>query len=541
MDWGKPSDDQGKLAFSFYLASNKLQPTLRELKATDGFMSLLAKMGLTMNRHHLFETEEKRLGFFLGKSPDRTWRGDLESRFHDYLSKVFSQANLCQLREQTDTFPSWIPFSIRNAQLPGKVTATSAIMIYVGKSHMKYMEQILQRFPFHLEIVLMASQRKDRAQFAKHVELHGIICKNSRAIKLLEATDQFITLLHDIASSNSSVADIILDIAGSSNPGVIFIQYMPRARQALTEWLRVTLADHLSNHPADTTVVADFERQPHEPTTRQWSKHQHFLDDEAYISPKPAAAPQQAKTKQSWKHLPSIILTCEHKSYASAASLNEPASQMSSPTNSVLTQKTLQDDIETLKQEIATLRKVVNKQDDAVDTLSETSKKSAREIALEEIILDQNESIAAQSAREEAMMEHLHQQQTEQAERENHLIAHINTQAATHKAEMAEIKSAYAQMLEIMQTMNQKLEKMSPPRKRASRKSRHDTLSTREELSSSSMDTDISLRSDDIKFPTGDLSVIQDLSVTHPEQDHDHVVQSDSHWSQDLPAKPPPC
>jgi hypothetical protein len=126
LDWGKPADEQGKLAFSFYIASNVIQPNLQMLKDSDDVMTILAKMGLTMNWHHLLETEEKRIGFFLGKSPDRTWRGGLENRFHQYLARAMTSSNIDKFRETYPKFPNWIPFSIRTAQIPGKTNSTPA-------------------------------------------------------------------------------------------------------------------------------------------------------------------------------------------------------------------------------------------------------------------------------------------------------------------------------------------------------------------------------------------------------------------------------
>jgi hypothetical protein len=148
----------------------------------------------------------------------------------------------------------------------------------------------------------------------------------------------------------------------------------------------------------------------------------------------------------------------------------------------------------------------------------------------------------AQSAREKDLLEHLNQFKAAQVERENDLLTHIKMQAKHHKAEIAEMKSTYAQMLEIMQTMNQKLEKLSPPRKRATRNQPHTTLSTHNDPSNSSMDTELSIKSDDFKFSNGDMSVINDISVIqHDPGDPDHTVQSDPPRSQDLPEKPPPC
>jgi hypothetical protein len=67
------------------------------------------------------ETDDKRIGFCLVKSDDKTWRKGLEDRFRDHMASL-------------ESFHDWIPFSLRVAQLASKKKTTSAIMLYVWKS-----------------------------------------------------------------------------------------------------------------------------------------------------------------------------------------------------------------------------------------------------------------------------------------------------------------------------------------------------------------------------------------------------------------------
>jgi hypothetical protein len=555
LDWGKPADEQGKLAFSFYLASNVIQPDLALLKDSNAVMTTLAKMGLTINRHHLLETEEKRVGFFLGKSPDKTWRGGLEARFHEYLSTVLTPDNLNTFRDNNPKFPEWIPFSIRTAQLHDKARSTPAIMLYVGQSDVKPIEYILQHFPFSLEIVSMITKRKDRVKFAKQVDLHTIICQNSQAIKITEVDRQFKQRLRDVARQNANVSDMVLDVADSSSEDIIFLQCMPRVKSALTEWLVQFIGDYINRYPDATPTIAALVRPPPEDVNHTWSKHQHLLDDDTYRSTLLPSPPTQRSTpnnRSNWKHLPSIILTCEHISYASAVSNREPASQMSSPTNSVVTEKTIQstpwaEDMAAMKQDILMLRNAANSRKDASSVHSDTSKKSAREIALEEVILKLNTTLQEKSQREEDLLIQLTKQAAAQAEREEDLITHIKQQAANHKAEIVDMKANYNNMMEVMLQMSRKLDGMSPPRKRSARSPQSENDADAES-NSASMDTTLTPHSQSsIPFNPStsvddNLSVIQDISVIQQEPtDPDCATQSHNLRSLDFPHEPPVC
>jgi hypothetical protein len=552
LDWGKPTDEQGKLAFSFYIASNTIQPNLQLLKDSDAVMTLLAKMGLTMNRHFLLETEEKRIGFFLGKSPDKTWRGGLELRFHEYLAQVLTASNVETLRENNPRFPSWIPFSIRTAQIPGKQKSLTAIMLYVGKSDVRPLQHILQQFPFSIEIVSITTKQTNRAQFAKQVDLHAIICQNSQAIKLIDVTKHFTQRLRDVARRNKTVNDMILDIADSSSEDIIFIQCMPRDKTALKEWLVQFICDYTNTYPEATPTIAAFVQSQPEANTPRWSKHQYLLDDETYRSkPSPPTQPPPP-TRPNWKHLPSIILTSEHKSYANVTANPGLSSQLSSPTNSVVTDATPRnapwlEEMEALKKDISILQHDAQSRGEASSARSESSKKSAREIALEEIVLTLNTTLQEKAEREADLLAQLHKQVTAQAEREEDLIAHIKQQTASHKEEIADLKMTYNNMMNLMLTMSRKLDGMSPPRKRTAISPQSDNENDADaESNSASMDTTLSGTSQYIhpNSSTSDddnLSVIQDMSVLQ-QDDNDNEPSPPHHLrSPDFPTEPPPC
>jgi hypothetical protein len=72
-----------------------------------------------------------------------------------------------------------------------KKKSTLAIMLYVGKSHVKYMEYLLQLRPFNIEIVHMLGKCKNQEQFDTQLDLHDLICHHSQAVKLVNVSEMF--------------------------------------------------------------------------------------------------------------------------------------------------------------------------------------------------------------------------------------------------------------------------------------------------------------------------------------------------------------
>ena len=72
-NWGKPSDNKTRIAFSFYVASEIITDGLEVLKKSPQFQTLLAKYKLTMLPHNLWQWDSKAVAFFSGQSPVHTW------------------------------------------------------------------------------------------------------------------------------------------------------------------------------------------------------------------------------------------------------------------------------------------------------------------------------------------------------------------------------------------------------------------------------------------------------------------------------------
>ena len=192
-NWGKPSENHGKLSISFYLASDVLKADLLALRQHHPLQHILKQHKLNMSSHNLLQSDSRAVAFFSGKSVAHTWRTDLRERFNTYLTEQLQDANtMHNLFGEDHEVPAQLPFHFRVTTIRSKRTQTQAIAIYVGTLHKEFLETIITRSPFQdVEVVPLSLQRKDLTRFEKHVHLHEFICNNSTGIKLIGTTNEF--------------------------------------------------------------------------------------------------------------------------------------------------------------------------------------------------------------------------------------------------------------------------------------------------------------------------------------------------------------
>ena len=70
--WGKPSENRSRIAFSFYVASEVIL-NVSAFKSSPQFQTMLSKYKLVLIPHNLLQMESKAIAYFLGKSPTHTW------------------------------------------------------------------------------------------------------------------------------------------------------------------------------------------------------------------------------------------------------------------------------------------------------------------------------------------------------------------------------------------------------------------------------------------------------------------------------------
>jgi hypothetical protein len=157
--WGSPSDNQSRLAFSFYIASSIISPDMKTLRFNDKFSQFLEVGDYRMAPHSLHETNSKPIGFFLGKAVQHTWRDDLSARLQQHIETQLlnhcDEAN----REMTSTsdIPDTIPISVKATQTTSKDAKAHTLTVFTGIKDKKYLDTLLAKEPFpDMEIVPVA-------------------------------------------------------------------------------------------------------------------------------------------------------------------------------------------------------------------------------------------------------------------------------------------------------------------------------------------------------------------------------------------------
>jgi len=87
IQWGKPSEGQAKTVLSFYIASDIITPSLKELREDQAMANFLQATQCTMVSHALTESHTQVLCYFAGKDIQHTYRQDLHHRLANHLQQ----------------------------------------------------------------------------------------------------------------------------------------------------------------------------------------------------------------------------------------------------------------------------------------------------------------------------------------------------------------------------------------------------------------------------------------------------------------------
>ena len=110
-NWGRPSDNKGKLSMSFYLASDILQPDIGTIRQDPTIQHILKINKMNIYPHNLLQSDSKPVAFFSGKSVAHTWRNDLKQRFGCYLTdNLNDSATMLNLFGEEHEVPATIPY-----------------------------------------------------------------------------------------------------------------------------------------------------------------------------------------------------------------------------------------------------------------------------------------------------------------------------------------------------------------------------------------------------------------------------------------------
>ena len=411
-NWGRPSDNKGKLSMSFYIASDILQPDIMSIQQDPLIQRILKQHKMMLYPHNLLQSDSRPVAYFSGKSVAHTWRKDLKEPFGTYLTEQLNDsATMLNLFGEDHDVPMTIPFFFRVMTLRNKWGSAQAIGIHVGTLHKEFLETIIKQSPFpDVELISLSLRRKNPSHFDKCIRLHEYICNNSCAIKLMQTTVDSRDTLRLELSKDSTLTDKIINLAESSKAstdGTLYVQCLQKHRPLVSNWITAFLTTYATEYPLHEQPIFPGRTNSHDhfsvDTTplSTWSKHQSFLDEDA---------PHQSfSDTTAQKSIPESIIIGQNMSYAADASRSTHRtsyySNVSSPTNSKATHKThreilLETEVTNLRNEFAQFKAT-----QAEGTVSSKSSKSNREVELEaqvhqltSMVHQQNQTLTQQAA-----------------------------------------------------------------------------------------------------------------------------------------------
>jgi hypothetical protein len=255
-DWGSPKDEKGKFSFSFYLASDIIQPNLKELKQNEDMMTYLKKGNLNLATHRLLETNTKQLGFFLGKDPEHTWYDDIQARFQHHIDKAHDPSTMTSLRwnagtkDSPQTSSPIHPCQVKRSPLRLNGEETSVVMVSVGANDSRIIEEFLEKNPFSdTELVRMSWKRTAKTSFATRFGHHQLLTNNSRAVKVTGTTPTFRATMRLQARTNPAISPLIIDIAENGrtpDTGVTYVQCHEKDKDAIALWTQTQITQNMA-------------------------------------------------------------------------------------------------------------------------------------------------------------------------------------------------------------------------------------------------------------------------------------------------------
>ena len=219
--WGNPRKGRFKTTLLFWIASDVITGTLKELHEDRNFKEMLRLGNCRVQPSTLHESRSRMIGLFMGKDPAHANRKEL----------------LCRQMEMHLQLNSSSKDPIQVNVVPFTEFGVRALGFAVSLCHEAKVKQTLETHPFtELDIILNAWKRSNREEHQQRVLQHGSICKQSTAFKLVNVDPD--VAVHPFRQTilNSDVSPFVIDVCTavhSHSTGVCYIQYLKPNREAV--------------------------------------------------------------------------------------------------------------------------------------------------------------------------------------------------------------------------------------------------------------------------------------------------------------------
>ena len=289
--WGAPGENKAKAALSMWIASDVVQPDLKQFKHNTAFQDHVTKMKVKVAHHRLHQTVSKPVGFYLGKTPKHTNRKDLELRFHQSWVT-------CKDNQSALGIPTEVPMvHVKPVKIKSKEGVTDAIALFAGTDDFDKVETFMTKDSLMPRFVPMSMKRANPTDFDNQVKLNNALQSISRAVKVNKVNEAFrVWLSSELTHSHPSD---VFDVQLASNPTTLYVQcdedkkeeVMKKVSELIDEWKKT----HMDVSEAITPEVV----------TRNFSGQDTFTlhDDETEDTRNPKKTNQTQLTKTPFDHI----------------------------------------------------------------------------------------------------------------------------------------------------------------------------------------------------------------------------------------------
>lgn len=230
--WGHPREETFRLSLSFYIASDEVEPHLKQLRNNPELVEFLQNNGLSMSPHTLHESRDANIGFLLGKSQQFTWNEDIKRRLQRHLHYHLNRSPELSIKAQT---------------IKSEGHTAEVLSIFAGLKDSKAIQETLRKSPFReVEIIMQSLKTEGKESYQQQIQIHNALIDRSKAVKICNIFEYQITALRHKCEDDNEAKMRIVDLAryrNSEENAVVYAQCHEVHKEWVQKWITKALCD----------------------------------------------------------------------------------------------------------------------------------------------------------------------------------------------------------------------------------------------------------------------------------------------------------
>ena len=229
--WGVASEQQFCITVSLYLQTDAISTTLKEVYKHPAIKEHTMATGWRITPHTLLKRADQEIGFFLGKSIEHTWQDTIWSWLTGHL-----------LSHGLD-----VPIAIQDNRIKATKGIAHVVSVFAGVKDARAIEACLKRHLFkECKILLKKHKHSNQEQWQWSIEVHKELSKATRAVKVVNADDSFLSQLRGAMEQDASVNCKVVDLACKGfheSGGILYVQCHQLHTDTLTAWIKTYIGN----------------------------------------------------------------------------------------------------------------------------------------------------------------------------------------------------------------------------------------------------------------------------------------------------------